>query len=262
MQVSSTDLIYLIGLTSIVFLIAPVSLLIYINLYNRRKKRHKEEKELLQKSFENELLKSQMEVQEQTMQNIASNLHDNIGQLLSLTIVTLSSINLDEPLRVAEKVESAEQLAKRAIKELRQLSRLIYGQELMRTGLASAVAFELDYLKGAGLHTINFNSNYVTKEQQSDNEIILFRIFQEILNNVVRHAYATIIDVNIEQSAEQIRLGIKDNGKSFDIDEILKEQRGMGLFNIRKRVSLIGGDIDIIAIPDVGTEFNIIVPYQ
>jgi len=262
MQVSSTDLIYLIGLTSIVFLIAPFSLLIYINLYNRRKKRHKEEKEILKKSFENELLKSQMEVQEQTMQTIASNLHDNIGQLLSLTVVTLSSINLDEPLRVAEKVESAGQLAKRSIKELRQLSRLIYGQELMRTGLASAIDFELDYLKNAGLHTINFNSNYVIKEQQADNEIILFRIFQEILNNVVRHAYATTVDVDIDQTADQIKLGIKDNGKSFNIDEVLKQQKGMGLFNIRKRVTLIGGNIDIIAVPDVGTEINIIVPYH
>lgn len=261
MQISSEDFIFLIGLTSVIFLIAPVSLIIYINLYNRRKKRHKEEKEQLKKDFDNELLKSQMEVQEQTMQTIASNLHDNIGQLLSLTVVTLSSINPDEPERVAAKIESASKLAKRSIKELRQLSRLIYGQELIRMGLADAIKFELDYLETAGLHTIAFKSNYTNKEGRSDKEIILFRIFQEVLNNVIKHAAATVIDVTIEQNTKQLNLVIKDNGKSFNAEEVLKEKRGMGLFNIRKRVQVIDGDINIIAAPNIGTEINIIVPY-
>jgi two-component system NarL family sensor kinase len=261
MQISSEDFIFLIGLTSVIFLIAPVSLIIYINLYNRRKKRHKEEKEQLKKDFENELLKSQMEVQEQTMQTIASNLHDNIGQLLSLTVVTLSSIKLDEPERVAAKVESASQLAKRSIKELRQLSRLIYGQELIRMGLADAIKFELDYLKTAGLHAITFNSNYSNKEGGSDKEIILFRIFQEVLNNVIKHAAATAIEVAIIQNDKRLNLVIKDNGKSFNAEEVLKEKRGMGLFNIRKRVQIIDGDVNIIASPNIGTEINIIVPY-
>jgi len=261
MQISSKDFIFLIGLTSVIFLIAPISLIIYINLYNRRKKRHKEEKEQLKKDFENELLKSQMEVQEQTMQTIASNLHDNIGQLLSLTVVTLSSINLNDPLRVAEKINSAEQLAKRSISELRQLSRLIYGQELIRMGLAGAIKFELDYLATAGLHSVTFNSNYFHKEGQSDQEIILFRIFQEVLNNVIKHAEATTITVVIEQTEKRLNLVIKDNGKSFNAEEVLREKRGMGLFNIQKRVQIIAGEVDIIAAPDIGTEINIIVPY-
>jgi signal transduction histidine kinase len=261
MQISSKDLIFLIGLTSVIFLIAPVALIIYVNLYNRRKKRHKEEKEMLRKNFENELLKSQMEVQEQTMQTIASNLHDNIGQLLSLTVVTLSTINVNDPSRIAEKIESASQLAKRSIKELRQLSRLIHGQELLRMGLASAIAFELDYLRAVGLHTITFNSNYTTRPDHYDREIILFRIFQEMLNNVIRHANANEITVTVDQDQQQIKLVIKDNGKGFIEEEVLKEKRGMGLFNIRKRVAVISGDVNIIAVPDVGTEINIVVPY-
>jgi len=202
-----------------------------------------------------------MEVQEQTMQTIASNLHDNIGQLLSLTVVTLSSINLNDPLRVAEKINSAEQLAKRSISELRQLSRLIYGQELIRMGLAGAIKFELDYLATAGLHSVTFNSNYFHKEGQSDQEIILFRIFQEVLNNVIKHAEATTITVVIEQTEKRLNLVIKDNGKSFNAEEVLREKRGMGLFNIQKRVQIIAGEVDIIAAPDIGTEINIIVPY-
>jgi signal transduction histidine kinase len=259
MQISSKDLILLIGLASVIFLIAPVSLIVYVMLYNNRKKRHEQEKAWLKTSFENELLKSQMEVQEQTMQTLAGHLHDNIGQLLSLTAVTLSTIKPDDPLRVREKVDSASQLAKRAIKELRQLSRLIYGQELTRMGLAAAIAFELDYLKNADLHTITFNSNYQPKEGQHDKEIILFRIFQEILNNAVRHAEATAIDVVVQQDEHSLQVKIKDNGKGFVEEEVMKEKRGMGLFNIRKRVALIGGEVSIAA--QNGTEIKIVVPY-
>ena len=262
MQISSKDLIFLIGLASVIFLIAPVTLIMYVNMYNNRKKRHQEENELLRKNFENELLKSQMEVQEQTMQTIAANLHDNIGQLMSLTAVTLSTINLNDPSRIAEKIESASQLAKRSVKELRQLSRLIYGQELIRMGLANAISLELDYLKAAGLHTVTFKSNYMAKEGQTEKEIILFRIFQEVLNNAIRHAEATAIDVTIEQDLGSLKLSIKDDGRGFIEAEVVKEKKGMGLFNIRKRVALISGDVAIIAVPDMGTEINIMIPYH
>lgn len=261
MQILSKDLTFLIAVASAIFLIAPFSIIAFVMLYNSRKKRHEQEKEWLKTNFENELLKSQMEVQEQTMQNVAGNLHDNIGQLLSLLVVTLSTIKPDQPVRVPEKVDSASQLAKRAIKELRQLSRLMYGQELIRMGLAEAIAFELGYLKNAGLHTIGFNNNYRSKEGQTDKEIILFRIFQEILNNAVRHAEATTIDVSIDQNEQYLELTIKDNGKGFNVKDLLKETKGMGLFNIRKRVALIAGEVDIITAPENGTEIKIVIPY-
>jgi signal transduction histidine kinase len=261
MQIFSKDLFFLIGVASVIFLIAPVSLIVFVMLYNNRKKRHEQEKEWLRTNFENELLKSQMEVQEQTMQNVAANLHDNIGQLLSLLIVTLSTIKPDQPGRVHEKVDSASQLGKRAIKELRQLSRIMHGQELIRMGLAEAIAFELDYLQTAGLHTIHFNNNYQSKEGQTDKEIILFRIFQEVLNNTVRHSEATVIDVSIEQNDRCLKLTIKDNGKGFNEKDLPKEKKGMGLFNIRKRVALIAGEVDIITSPGNGAEIKIVTPY-
>lgn len=262
MQIFSKDLYFLIGVATLIFLIAPVSIFAFVMLYNNRKKRHVKEKEWMKTNFENELLKSQMEVREQTMQTFASNLHDNIGQLMSLLVVTLSTIKPEQPLKITEKVESASQLAKRAIKELRQLSRLMYGQELISMGLAKAITSELDYLKTAGLHTIHFNSNYQSKPGQSDTEIILFRIFQEVLNNAVRHAEATVIQVSIDQRDRYLTLTIKDNGKGFIENDPLKEKKGMGLYNIRKRVALIGGEVYIITTPETGTEIKIVTPYS
>ena len=128
-------------------------------------------------------------------------------------------------------------------------------------GLAEAIAFELDYLRTAGLHTIHFNNNYQSKEGQTDKEIILFRIFQEVLNNTVRHGEATVIDVSIEQNDQCLKLTIKDNGKGFNEKDLPKEKKGMGLFNIRKRVALIAGEVDIITSPGNGAEIKIVTPY-
>jgi signal transduction histidine kinase len=129
-------------------------------------------------------------------------------------------------------------------------------------GLAEAIAFELEYLKTAGLHTIRFINNYQSKTGQSDKEIILFRIFQEVLNNAVRHAEATTIDVLIDQDDQYLKLTIKDNGKGFNENNLLKEKKGMGLFNIRKRVALIAGEVEIITSPENGTEIKIVTPYS
>lgn len=258
MQISSENLIYLIILASVIFLIAPIAIITYVMLYNNKKKRHEQETILLKTNFENELLKSQMEVQEQTMQTIAGDLHDNIGQMLSLTVVTLSTVNTEDPEKAKQKVAAASELAKRAIKELRQMSRLIYGQELIRGGLTKAINFELEHLQAAGLHQISFASNHQPGQDQNDRDIILFRIFQEVLNNVVKHAEATAIDVLIDHDEQNLSITVKDNGKGFVEEDISKEKRGLGLFSIRKRAALINGQVSINA--QNGTEIKITIP--
>ena len=93
--------------TTTIFLIAPAFLVAYIFIYNRRKKRHIEEKEMMKLTFETELFKTQYEVQEQTMQTIGADLHDNIGQLLSLTSLTLNSIELNNKTKAQQKIDAA-----------------------------------------------------------------------------------------------------------------------------------------------------------
>lgn len=133
MQILSKEIVFLITITTAIFLIAPIFLIVYVSLYNKKKARHQEEKEALKKTFELELLKSQFEVQEHVMETIATNLHDNIGQLLSLTSITLSSIKTDG--LQGEKVNTAGELVLRTIQELRQLSKIMSGQELLRLSL-------------------------------------------------------------------------------------------------------------------------------
>lgn len=261
MQISSKELLFFIGTTTVIFLIAPLFLIVYVNLYNRRKKKHAEEKESLKQAFDTELLKTQMEVQEQTLKTIGYDLHDNIGQLLGLTVMTLGSINIRDTEKAGEKVAAAEALAKRAVKELRALSRLLHGEELLHRGLVDAIAFELEYLERSDLFKISYTHPDTPLPPLADKVTIVFRLFQEILNNIVRHAQANEIVINLATAGNVLTLSIQDNGSGFDVTDIMKQHRGMGLQNIQKRAGMIGGQAQIQSAPGAGTTIKITIPY-
>lgn len=237
-------------------------LIVYVLSYNRRKKKHQEETVLMQKNYETELLKTQMEVQEQTLKTVAYDLHDNIGQLLSLTTITLSSINLDDSENTAGKIALIEDLTLRSIKEVKALSRLLHGEEIVSRGLKSAIEFELEWLKRSDKFQINFENIIAAYNIDSAKETILFRLFQEIINNIIQHAKATDININLETTTESLRLTISDNGIGFNVDEILNRKAGMGLHNIMKRSAMINGTASIISVPLEGTTITINVPYN
>jgi len=260
MQILSKEVIFLITLTTSIFLIAPIFIIVYVSYYNKKKAKHLEEKEALKKTFELELLKSQFEVQEHTMETIATNLHDNIGQLLSLTSITLSSIKADSAQE--GKINAAGELVVRAIQELRQLSRIMSGKELISKNLGHAIAFELDWLKKGTDFQVLFTDNTTrTSPQNSDNELILFRIFQEIINNIIRHAEATKITITIDQTDTTLSLQVKDNGKGFVLEDKLQANDGMGLFNISKRAKMMDGSFSIHSVTGVGTDILVCIPY-
>jgi signal transduction histidine kinase len=262
MQISSKEIISLIGLTSIIFLIAPLFLILYVLSYNRRKKKHQEETVMMQRNFENELLKTQVEVQEQTLKTVAYDLHDNIGQLLSLTTITLSSINLGDNENTAGKIALIEDLTMRSIKEVKALSRLLHGEEIVSRGLKAAIAFELEWLKRSDKFKITFDHHITAYDIDSAKETILFRLFQETINNIIQHARATEININLQTTSASLKLTISDNGQGFNVDEILHRKAGMGLHNIINRSAMINGTASIISAPLKGSTITIDVPYK
>ncbi|MFA6248809.1 MAG: ATP-binding protein [Mucilaginibacter sp.] len=216
----------------------------------------------MQKNYETELLKTQMEVQEQTLKTVAYDLHDNIGQLLSLTTITLSSINLNDSEKTAGKIALIEDLTLRSIKEVKALSRLLHGEEIVSRGLKSAIEFELEWLKRSDKFRIIFDHNMPVYNIDSAKETILFRLFQEIINNIIQHAKATEININLETTTDSLRLTISDDGIGFNVDEILNRKAGMGLHNIMKRSAMINGTASIISTPLKGATITINVPYK
>ncbi len=252
----------IVVITTLIFLIAPAFLVAYIFVYNQRKKRHIEEKKTMQLSFASELSKTQLEVQEQTMQTIGAELHDNIGQLLSLTSLTLNSIELDNKTKARQKIDDSIDLTLRSIKEMRLLGHLLQGDQLVAMGLAEAVRQLISWMERAGRYDIVYTAgDEMPAGGNADKDLIIFRITQEIFNNIIKHAAATQITVKLDYENGALKLSVNDNGVGFIADELPLAQHGMGLQNIRKRAAIIGGEAVITSAPGGGTGIVISVPY-
>ncbi|TWJ01478.1 histidine kinase [Mucilaginibacter frigoritolerans] len=256
------DIKELVLITTIIFLIAPAFIIAYISVYNRRKKKHIEEKVQMQFKFEAEIAKAQLEVQEQTMQTIGADLHDNIGQLLSLTSLTLNSIELDKMEKAEQKINASIDLVLRSIKEMRLLGKLLQGDQLVAMGLSEAIKHEINWMERSGKYEVTYTqADDIPLIKNADKDLIIFRILQEVLNNIIKHAFASQIYIDLEYIDKKLKLQIADNGVGFALGNIPAEQRGMGLFNIHKRAGIIGGEASIISNPGAGTNVTVFIPY-
>ncbi len=262
LQIPAKEVNTLIICVTLVFLLAPITLLTYVRHYNRRKKYHREEKELMQLTFESELSKTQMEVREQTMQTIGADLHDNIGQLLSLTSLTLKSVDLTDQVKAGQKITDAITITSRSIQEMRLLGKLLQGEQLIAMGLEKAIQQEVAWIAKAGQLKAEFRCEGKPPQTKNcDKELILFRILQEILSNCIKHANAKNVVIVLIYSADSWLLEINDDGIGFNDRPDTAELHGQGLYNIRKRAGIIGAKISINTAPGKGTQFSLYISY-
>ncbi|WP_316755793.1 sensor histidine kinase [Pedobacter aquatilis] len=216
----------------------------------------------MQQKFEAEILKTHIEVQEQTMQTIATELHDNIGQLLSLTTLTLNSINVSENEKATEKVNNSLSLVNKSIKEIRELAKILHGEQIVESGIGNAIEQEINWLKRVGGYELSINNDLLdVKVSSPDKDLIILRLLQEIINNIIKHAQATSIQIDTGLKNDTLLLTVKENGVGFDYNEAKNKKTGMGLASIQKRIEMIKGKIDVNSAIEKGTSIFIEIPY-
>jgi len=262
MQSQATQIAILISITTFIFLLMPLFLIIYIRSYTRHKKNHLLEKEHMRQKFESEILQARIEVQDQTMQTIATELHDNIGQLLSLTTLTLNSVNLMDSEKAEKKIGNSLSLINKSIKELRELAKLLHGEQIVENGIGYALDQEINWLNKTGAYEIEINNTLVDLTEKSpDKDLIILRLLQEIINNIIKHANATAITFNAYYEEKILHLQIKENGIGFDYEQAAIAPSGMGLNSIHKRIEMINGKLILNSSPSNGTNILIEIPY-
>ena len=196
------------------------------------------------------------------MQTIGAELHDNIGQLLSLTSLTLNSIELDNQAKARQKIDDSIDLTLRSIKEMRMLGHLLQGDQLVAIGLAEAVSQLISWMERTGRYEIVYTAtDELPAASSADKDLIIFRILQEMFNNIIKHAGATRITVSLDYGSGILTLSVKDDGVGFIAADAPLADHGMGLQNIRKRAAIIGGEAAISSDPGQGTQVIITIPY-
>ena len=234
----------------------------FLFLYQRRKNRFLKEMETARANYEKETFKAQLEMQEETFQYISQEIHDNVGQFLSLAKLHLNTLNLDQREAALEKVDYSTDLLTRALDDLRDLSKSLSSELIKNGGLAKAIEQQVGQVQKIGKYHVVLDIHGEYNQISEQKEIILFRILQEALNNIIRHSGASEILVLLTQLESSIKMRIQDNGRGFD-DSFLKKarMRFLGGINImRKRAKLINADLEIESKPGHGTKITVTAP--
>lgn len=216
------------------------------------------EKTELHQHFQEELLRTQLEIQEQTFKTISQEIHDNIGQMLSLAKLNLNTVDLQSSEKAAQKIGDAKDLVGKAIQDLRDLSKTLNTETIAATGLLNAIEAELHLLQKTGTLQTSFSTSGTPVRLDAQKELILFRIVQEALHNVMRHAHATQVTVCAAFERGHLKLLIADDGRG--LDESAGNAPGSGLRNMQSRSRLIGAHWQIESKKENGTVIRVTLP--
>lgn len=234
----------------------------FVFLYQRKKHRHQQEVLQIQEAFTREMLYSKSEIQEQTLQHIASEIHDNFNPTLSVINLNLASVLPLVSNPAHETVSDTKALVKQLMAEMKALSISLNTDHVSRIGFQRALEQFLDRLRKTGFYSISFSSDGEPYRLSPNREIILLRMCQEILNNIVKHAEARSISIRLFYMLREYRVEIRDDGIGFDPNLILnspQKRDSSGLRNLNQRALTIGAELNINSHPNKGTLITIAI---
>lgn len=230
----------------------------------RRKQRNILEKQQLQSQFQQELLKTQLEIQEQTLKTISEEIHDNIGQALSLAKLKLNTVDITKQEQLIEKISDSKNLVSKAIQDLRDLSRSLNTDNIAAMGLIRAVEYELELFRKSGFTTDLRISGTITR-MEPQRELIIFRIVQEALTNIIKHAEARSITVTAAYNTDTLELKVQDDGKGAKPQDINGEEnsnKSLGLRNMHNRAKMVGATFSMESVAGNGTVIKLSIPFN
>lgn len=243
----------------LVLLVITFTIVIFFIVFQKRKNQLILDKLKQQQKFDEELAKTQQEIQEETLKHVGRELHDNVGQLLSFATMQMNAAAKVVNEEVKSKVNNASSALKESLTEVRALSKSLNTDVIFNLGLEDAVQNEINRLNKSGLMEASFDiiGEKINFQNQKD-AIILFRIIQEFFSNTLKYAEADRLKISLDYQPKQLNISIQDDGIGFDID---KAEQGSGMTNMKKRAELINTVFQLKSKVDKGTELQLEYPY-
>lgn len=197
-----------------------------------------------------------LETQEQVLHNISQDLHDDAGQQLTFINFLIENFKLDHP-EMTEMLDPLSRSAFNLSESIRGISHSLNNQLLMQQNLLKAIQAEAVRLRKYSPLSIVFTVDGEKDKHFSTNEkIVIYRIFQEIINNVMKHAKATAVDIHIT-TEDGFKMTVTDNGTGFNYSTVKASNTSIGLTNIISRAEIINYSIDIASAPGEGTAITL-----
>lgn len=234
-------------------------IIIAVIKYQNRIYKHRKEQAQLHAKFSQTLLESQLEIQEQIFRHISTELHDNLGQVASLIKLNLFTIELNDVEKARDKIENTKELTRQLLTDIKSLSVSLSSDRIAKTGLSQALETEVERLNKTGQFTATYTESGHLPLLDNDKATILYRMVQEVLNNMVKHSRAKKISVLLDASEKFITLALTDDGIGFSISEKIKSG-GAGLLNLQNRAKLINAKMYTESAPGEGSKTTIELP--
>jgi len=202
--------------------------------------------------------------QEQERQRIARELHDETAQSLTSLLIGLRVIEkASTPQELAARIGELRGQTGRTLEEVRKMAVDLRPSTLDDLGLAAALQWYTDDFAHRTRTTVDFHASGLETRLPDDVEVVVYRIVQEALTNVAKHAEARRVEVTVTRDVDRVLARVIDDGRGFDVEEIMSSrERGLGLFGMQERVSLVGGTLRITSHPGSSTRVEIQVPLE
>ncbi|MBO3098209.1 histidine kinase [Gelidibacter sp. DF109] len=245
-------------MTLVVVLLATMVIVFFV-AFQKRKNKLLMDRIKQQKQFEETVAKTSEEIQEQTLKYLGQELHDNIGQLLSLASMQMGMLGGKITEDIKEPFTETQIIIKESLGEVRALSKSLNTDVIQNRGFEKSINAEIVRLNRMKLITANFLviGDVIPFYNKKDG-IILFRILQEFISNTVKHSTAKVLKISLDYSQDNL-LTIKatDDGKGFDLDAV---KDSSGLLNMKNRAELTESTFSLTSQPNQGTQLEIHYP--
>lgn len=244
-----------------IIVVVAMGLLLGYSIYRRHQLKQKAKTQAAFIRQQEAATKAVLEAEERERQRIAKDLHDGVGQIMSAAKMNLSSFESELAFANDEqrvRFEKIIHLVDESCKEVRSVSHNMMPNALLKSGLASAVREFTDKIDSKVIR-INLHTEGLDERLDTDVETVLYRVIQECVNNVIKHAKANHLEISMIRDQDGISATIEDNGQGFDVSDPEKFE-GIGLKNINTRLEYLKGTVEYDSKPGKGTLVAIHVP--
>lgn len=249
----------LVPFTMVVFIIA-IGVILLNQQFRKNLLKQRLEKEALKKKYQQDIIQTSIQVQEDERKRIAQDLHDELGAALSISrmqLVQLEEKAKNEATTFESGLNNVRKTLENALKATRRISHELMPVQLAELGWIKATQVLLEKAEEAGKLSVDFETNGAIESLQWPTKVALYRVCAELVNNTLKHAQATHIKLNVAMNKSHLSCYYQDNGQGVDLDTARK---GVGLRSLEGRTLALAGKITFDSAPEKGFSMELEIP--
>lgn len=238
-------------IANIILLAFFAGVFLFVWQYRKRKLLNEKEKQGLHVKYQNDILNTRVEAQAQTMLFIGQEIHDNVGQKLTLASLYAKQSGVLHTNGQKDKVSEIGHIIDESLAELRQLSKSLINPQLANAGLAELLSEEAKRINASGITQVRISGNGAEISSTHAQKNILFRLLQEFIQNSLKHARCHQISIHIDCSNDLVHITAADDGVGFFTAQ---QYSGIGLMNMKRRAEQLQATFNLSSEPGTGTK--------